>query len=330
MEQARRRVWRASRTVLVLVSVFALVCLIGLPALALVSWRSGHDLWVPVLLAALALLGLLYCWRFALHPRIIAGQEQLVIKNPLRTHRFSWQEIAVVQPGANGLIVAGPEFRAEAWCVQKSARDLRHERPARADRIGDEVWEWWQRQHPPIEVRGQYRILRARPGLEVQLAALERSASIDALGHIFPGQRFPFPIETVTERWRDVLQDPSKQTFVARTVDPGTSQEDRPIGVVAHSANAVLHLAVAPDDQRHGCGAMLLRCAEAEIFGDPNMTEASLWVLEDNLRAVGFYSDHGWRDTDNRRRSPYPPKPPELRMIKSNPRAARRSRTSGR
>ena len=265
-----------------------------------------------------------------------------MIKNPFRTQRLSWQEITLVLPGGNGLIVAGPERRAEAWCVQKAERKIRSERFSRADRVGNEIWTYWERHHPPVEVGGEYVITRARPGIEVELAELERRTSIGALGHIFPGQRFPFPIDSVTERWRDDLRDPTKQTFVARPTSSSTAHppggsisteeppDDRPIGYLAHSANAVLHLGVAPDQQHHGCGTTLLDRAEAEIFTDPSVTEASLWVLEDNQRALDFYSHHGWCDTDNRRRSPYPPKPQELRMIKANPRAASRTGTAGR
>lgn len=349
MDEARRQVWRASRGAFLLVAFFAVVCVIGLPALSVVSWQIRHNLVVPVLLGALALLGLLYAWRFGLHPRIVADEDALVIKNPFRTHRLGWQEITLILPGGNGLIVAGPERRVDAWCVQKSERDIRHEHRTRADRIGDELWQLWEQHHPPVAVRGQFVIRRARPGAEAVLAELERTATIDALARIFPGQRFPFPIDSVTERWRDLLRDPTKQTFLARaptppapgspagreaeTSDPEkTSDTERTgdgsvIGVVAQSATAVLHLAVTPEPRPRGCEAMLLRCAEAEIFADPFLPEASLWVLADNQRALGFYRDHGWRETDNRRRSPYPPKPAELRMIKTNPRVARRTRT---
>lgn len=341
MDQTRRRVWRASRTALILIGLLALVCLVGLPALAYLSWQARPSIVVPILLGVLSLLGLFYAWRFGWHPQIVATGADLVIKNPFRAQRLNWQEITLVLPGGNGLIVAGPGRRAEAWCVQKAERKIRSERSARADRVGDEIWTYWERHHPPVEVGGEYVISRARPGIEVELAELERRTSIEALSRIFPGQRFPFPIDSVTERWRDDLRDPAKQTFVARptrrsTVHPGgrsigteAPPDDRLIGYLAHTANAVLHLGVAPDQQQHGCGTTLLDRAEAEMFTDPLVAEASLWILEDNQPALDFYSDHGWHDTDNRRRSPYPPKPPELRMIKANPRASRPTRTAG-
>ncbi len=220
MDRARRHVWRVSGSTLILLGLLTAVCLLGLPTLAWFSWQARPSLWVPGLLGLLALLGLLYAWRFGWHPRVVATETRLVVKNPFRTTRFGWQDVSLVLPGGNGLLVAGPDHRAEAWCVQKSDRDHRSGRPSRADRIGDEIWALWLLHHPPVEVRGQYVITRARPGIEAGLAELERRASSEALSHIFPGERFPFPIETVTERWHDVLRDPTKQTFVALSEEP--------------------------------------------------------------------------------------------------------------
>lgn len=271
----------------------------------------------------------------------MTSAQGLVIKNPFRTQQLSWQEITLVLPGGNGLIVAGREHRAEAWCVQKTERNIRAERPGRADRVGNEIWSYWERHHPPVEIRGDYLLIRARPGVEVKLAELERRASIKALGFIFPGQRFPFPIDSVTERWREDLRDPTKQTFLAvpadrpagngetGTIHPSLSPERNPIGYLAHSSNAVLHFGVEPDFEGHECRTSLLSCAEAEIFSDALVTEASLWVLLDDQPALDFYHDHGWSETDNSRRSPYPPKPQELRMIKADPQATRRAGRAG-
>jgi hypothetical protein len=49
-----------------------------------------------------------------------------------------------------------------------------------------------------------------------------------------------------------------------------------------------------------------------------------LWVLEDNLKARGFYRSRGWRDTDERAESEFPPHPVELKMVRTNPQAPRR------
>jgi hypothetical protein len=52
--------------------------------------------------------------------------------------------------------------------------------------------------------------------------------------------------------------------------------------------------------------------------------ELVLWVLEDNLEARGFYRTRGWRDTDERSESEYPPHPVEIKMVRTNPSAPRR------
>ena len=53
-------------------------------------------------------------------------------------------------------------------------------------------------------------------------------------------------------------------------------------------------LYVAPDHWRSGAGSALMAKAE-QLLADAGFTEASLWVLEDNARARGFYEAAGWR-----------------------------------
>ncbi|MBA8795864.1 ribosomal protein S18 acetylase RimI-like enzyme [Friedmanniella endophytica] len=343
MADPRRQTWRASRAGLALIGLFVLICLLGLPGLAWYSWSLREHLAVPLLLLVLTVAGLLYAWRFGLHPRITADDEQLVVRNPFRTHRLPWDQISLVIPGGNGLVVAGPETTVEAWCVQKSTRAQATGRRTRADAVADAIWRRWEEHNPPVRTSAgdvDLTLRRARPGAEALLADLERQAGIEAFPHVFPAETYPFPLEQVTDRWRDVLRDPALQTLIAVAApatgpDPsaeGTAGEGtagaapEPVGFVALSASSVLHLGVRPDRQGRGVGGCLLTCAEDELFADPFLAEASLWVLVDNDRARRFYRDHGWHESDNRRRSPYPPGPPELRMTKPNPRAARRRR----
>jgi len=82
---------------------------------------------------------------------------------------------------------------------------------------------------------------------------------------------------------------------------------------------------VVPHQTRRGYGSALLEFASLEIFAGGE-TEASLWVLVGNEAARAFYRSHRWTDSADRRPSEYPPRPEEIRMIRRNPAAPRRSR----
>ncbi|GAB7048526.1 GNAT family N-acetyltransferase [Catenuloplanes indicus] len=59
---------------------------------------------------------------------------------------------------------------------------------------------------------------------------------------------------------------------------------------------AILHaIHVAPDRVGSGLGRLLLTDVQDWFAAQPGWTSASLWVLEGNARARGFYEHHGWR-----------------------------------
>src|SRR4051812_37458668 len=115
-----RQVWRIAPLTLGIVVVFMLVSLVVIPTLAYLIYDHERTPWIPAMLIALTVLVLLYAWRFGLHPRIRADDRGVSVINPFRRTTFEWDDITVVVPGENGLVVASPTRRAEAWCVQKS------------------------------------------------------------------------------------------------------------------------------------------------------------------------------------------------------------------
>ena len=99
---------------------------------------------------------------------------------------------------------------------------------------------------------------------------------------------------------------------------------DKPVGLVAWDNRGQLrHLAVSPRYANQGHGSLLLQFATEELMAGGSR-ELVLWVLEENLEARGFYRARGWRDTDERSESEYPPHPVEIKMVRTNPSAPRR------
>ena len=239
--------------------------------------------------------------------------------NPFRRHAFDWDDITVIAPGENGLIVGTEDAVAEAWCIQKSNYASRRGRLTRADRIADELLDLLDQHDPPLEDEETgLRIRRARPDEARLLTRLERAASEDALAHIFPPEEYPYPVDAVTRRWRQRLVDRHVRVYVLELVDA-------PVGYVAFDASTIHHLGVVRHQTRQGYGSALLEFASLEIFAG-GAREAELWVLVDNEDARDFYRSHGWVDTEDRRTSEFPPRPESIRMTKRNPAAPRRSR----
>ena len=319
MTVSSRRVWRAGLPTLLIVGIFAGVIGIALPVLAYLIYRREQTPWLPVVLLVLAALTLLYAWRYGLHPKIWTRGHVLRIDNPWRHYEFDWDDITLIAPGENGLVVASDDQVAEAWCVQKSTAATKKGRFTRADRIASSLLDILDLYHPPIsDEETGLRIRRARPHESAVLTRIERATSKLNLAHVFPADQFPYPTDAVAKRWRQLLHDRSSRVHILEWFD-------KPVGYVAFNADTILHLGVDPKHQRRGYGSALLEFASLEIF-DAGITEAHLWVLVDNQAARAFYRSHGWRETPERRLSKYPPRPQELRMMLRNPSAPRRSR----
>lgn len=319
MAKGGRRVWRASPATLTLVTAFCLAAGICVPLLAYLVLVREQSSTVSAFLAVLAVLALLYGWRFGLHPSVSAGADGITVRNPRRTVRFGWPEITVLAPGENGLLIGSEADQVEAWCVQRSRWAARRGRHTRADRIAEELFGLLQSHDPPLEDEETgLRIRRARWNEQGLLTQIERSASKAALSHVFPPEEYPYPTAAIRRRWRRLLRN--------RMVHVRVLEEfDIPVGLVAfESAGRLRHLAVAPQHARRGYGALLLEYATEEIF-DSGAARAELWVLVENKAARAFYRSQGWHDTMERRDNEFPPYPSELQMVRPNPAAPRRS-----
>ena len=312
------REWRAGPATLVLVSAFALAAGVVIPVLAYRIYRNGSTLWLPALLALLAVLALLYAWRFGFHPRLRATDHNVEIINPFRRYSFDWDDITVIAPGENGLLIGSEDAAAEVWCVQKSRFATRHARLTRADRIANQLLDVVELHDPPFENEETgLRIRRVRPDESPLLAQLERAASEAALAHIFPPAQYPYPDSAVTRRWRELVRNRLAHAYVLEV-------HDNPVGYVAFDGDTVHHLGVAPDHTRRGYGSALLEFACMEIFAG-GAREAFCWVLAENHAARAFYRTLGWIETGARRNSEYQPNPESLQMMRKNPHAPRRS-----
>jgi ribosomal protein S18 acetylase RimI-like enzyme len=313
-----RRVWRAGPMTLLLVSAFALAAGVIIPILAYLIYQNDSTLWLPALLIVLTVLALLYVWRFGLHPKLTVTDQYIEIVNPFRRHSFDWDDITVIAPGENGLLIGSEDAAAEAWCVQKSNFASKRGRRTRADRIADQLLDIVELHDPPMEdEESGLRIRRARPDESRLLTRLERAASEDALAHIFPPMQHPYPASAVARRWRRVLRDRLMHAYLLEV-------RESPVGYVAFDGDTVHHLGIVPEQQRRGYGSALLEFACLEIFA-AGAAEAFCWVLTDNHVARAFYRAQGWSETGERRRSEYPPHPQSLQMSHRNPHAPRRS-----
>ena len=47
------------------------------------------------------------------------------------------------------------------------------------------------------------------------LAEIQRDASVAAFAHIFPPDRYPYPIDEVQARWAEAVEDPELTVLVA-------------------------------------------------------------------------------------------------------------------
>ena len=319
MDRRDRRVWRAAPATLAAVVVFMVAAAVPVPLLAYLIWSDNRGWMTPALLATLSAVALGYAWRFGLHPRLRADPSGVTVVNPFSTTRFAWEDIRVIAPGENGLVLATPDARAEAWCIQKSNTAARKGRLTRADRITRELFELLEEHDPPLEdEQTGLQIRRAHSDESRMLTRLERAASEEALSDLFPADRYPYPVAEVTRRWRRLLRNPRIRVAVLE-------KDGEPVGFVAFDSSTVLHLGVLPDHTRRGYGTSLLEVATTAIFDD-GAPSAGLWVLEGNAAARAFYRSSGWTETGERRDCEFPPAPKELRLERRNPAAPRRGR----
>ncbi len=146
-----------------------------------------------------------------------------------------------------------------------------------------------------------------RPATSVEagpLADVERAATLVALAHVFPPDRFPYPDADVLARWRIVLDDPSVTVLVAEC-------DGQLLGYAAYDDTWLRHLGVHPDHRGTGLADLLTDAALAGIAAG-GATVARLWVVADNHRARRFYERSGWLRGTECDTAEFPPHPAEV------------------
>ena len=199
------------------------------------------------LFLVLTVLTLLYVWRFGLHPRLSVTDQNVEIINPFRRYSFDWDDITVIAPGENGLLIGSEDNAAEAWCVQKSNFASRRGRLTRADRIANQLLDIVELHDPPIEDLtkagyGSDARVRMRAGCLPGWNVLRAS---EALTHIFPPIAASLSDRAVARRWRRVLHDRLMHAYILDV-------RDSPVGYVAFNGDTVHHLGIVPEESGAG------------------------------------------------------------------------------
>jgi GNAT superfamily N-acetyltransferase len=144
-------------------------------------------------------------------------------------------------------------------------------------------------------------IREASPGAAAELAGIQERASINALAHVFPPERYPYPWAEVLARWEASLEDAGTRILVAEV-------DGRVVGVAAVAGEWLDALYVVPEHWSSGIGSALHDRALDDLR-TLGASRCHLWVLEENEQARRFYERRGWRQNETTRLVPYPPHP---------------------
>jgi GNAT superfamily N-acetyltransferase len=159
----------------------------------------------------------------------------------------------------------------------------------------------------PIPLVAIIRHIEIRPANQSDaetLAEIQRAASLAALAHIFPPDRYPFPVTEVGDRWREAVADPDARVLIAE-------EGGRPTGTASVRRGWLDGLYVVPE--RWGSGvAQALHDHALSLAAELGSRNCRLWVLEHNARARRFYERLSWRENGGRRVVPFPPNPIDI------------------
>jgi GNAT superfamily N-acetyltransferase len=148
---------------------------------------------------------------------------------------------------------------------------------------------------------GRIDIRPADEGDAEALAEIQRAASLAALAHIYPPDRYPFPVDEVRERWREAVADADARVIVAEDGGP-------PVGLAAARLDWLDALYVVPEHWGSGLAGTLHDQA-LSLAAELGSRRCHLWVLEHNARARRFYERRGWSENGDTRVVPFPPNP---------------------
>jgi GNAT superfamily N-acetyltransferase len=144
-------------------------------------------------------------------------------------------------------------------------------------------------------------IRAARPDEAPALAAIQRDASLAALGHTFPPELYPYPFDDVVQRWQDSLSGGQITVLVAE-------EDGAAAGVAGCRREWLDGLYVLPEWWSRGVGRSLHDGVLERLRAD-GCERCHLWVLEHNDRARQFYERLGWIENGDSRIVPFPPNP---------------------
>ncbi|WP_409490107.1 N-acetyltransferase family protein [Amycolatopsis sp. cmx-11-12] len=97
-------------------------------------------------------------------------------------------------------------------------------------------------------------------------------------------------VEGRAARWQRILTDPANQGDILVLLEDGTVHGFTAVDRIRGELRAIY---LAPERWGSGLGRLLLDTAVAALR-DSGHREATLWVLDSNVRAQRFYSAAGW------------------------------------
>ncbi|MGC4943387.1 N-acetyltransferase family protein [Kribbella sp. DT2] len=150
-----------------------------------------------------------------------------------------------------------------------------------------------------------------------ELLVVQEEGAVLGLSEVFPQDSYPFPRESIRERWAEELLDPAIVCWVAISAAGGDAgsvvggnrgiRAGQPAGFAATRGNELLHFGTAVWSWGSGLASEL---HDAVIDGlRADWPAARLHVFEGNARARRFYAKHGWVPTGSSTRSAFAPHP---------------------
>jgi GNAT superfamily N-acetyltransferase len=134
------------------------------------------------------------------------------------------------------------------------------------------------------------------------LIPLQEAGAVKALAHVFAQDTHPFPRQAIEDRWRQELQGPDVDAYVATVVS--TAQV---VAFAARRRDELLHFGTAPATWGSGLATWVHDRLIATY--PPEFRWLRLWVFAENKRARSFYEKLGWRPTGEQSRSSFEPRP---------------------
>lgn len=327
------------------VIIGGLVAVIGLVAMLV---RGLGNLPVIIVLLVLAVLGMIYLWRFALYPRVVV-EDRLWVVNPMHTHILDADEVLDIRPGPDGLVVHHPEGSIEAWAVQKSTGALRKDRRTRADQVAEALLAALRgatptdtepatepstddevvtaEENPLVDTDAEATV--ADPAddtddpddgddgdddLIIRRAHRDDLATLVALEEEINTEALAHIFSDGEPFPTDAVSDRWETALADRAYKVRVAEIDgRPVGYLCYDAEQLHQIGLLSDHSGRGHGRALLEYAIDDMVARGADT-ARLQVLEGNTDARDFYRHLGWVETGDRRPCPYPPHPTELTM----------------